>query len=196
MIQANRVDKCFKQAFGSCVLASYSIVANYFTGLPTQSFFSAYCRHYKRDFGDNNHEETYSYHFNSLINQPCQNGYKIVLNLHDTSEEPEFQASRASFSYEFLPDAFVCLQRLETALKNEVALLNLTIGREIISGSIFSPVRQLSCHSVTIFHDGASLVLRDTVLSPGLNVAPISSLVSMFGVRDAVLYRAKRPLVP
>ncbi len=188
MINISQLDKTFRQSSGSCVLASYSIAANYFTGLPVQSFFDAYCRHHKVPTSYQSPEQVYSNHFNTLINAPGQNGYRIILSLHETSNEPEFEKARAFFSCEFIPVASVLLPRLESTLQKEVSLLNLTVGHEVLSGSIMSPVRQLICHSVTLFHDGVSLHTRDTDKDPGQNITPVVSLSSFAQTRDAVLY--------
>ncbi len=188
MIELSLVDKSFRQSFGSCVLASYSIVANYFTGIPVQAFFRSYCRHYKIEESHKPSEQSYSEHFQFLINGPCKNGYQIILDLHANSSEPEFSKARSLFSAEFFPDASTFWDRIETTLLGKSALLNLTIGNEVIFGPIVAPSRRLACHSLTVVHDGASLHIRDTDKDPGQNIFPLSSLSNLKQTRDGVLY--------
>jgi hypothetical protein len=187
MINPSRLDKLFKQSCDSCVLASYSIVANYFTGISIHSFFSAYCHHYYRKIDQQDAELLYYEHFKSFASD--QNGYNIILNLHKNSDEPEFKKARSLFSVEFFQVASSSFNRIEKTLLEEPALLNLTIGHEKLSGSLMAPVRQLICHSVTVFHDGVSLYKRDTGMDTGQNITPISSLRDVAQTRDAVLYR-------
>jgi TPR repeat protein len=41
-----KYDSAFAQSAGSCVMSSYAIAANHFTGLPVTAFFEGYCHHF------------------------------------------------------------------------------------------------------------------------------------------------------
>src|ERR1017187_9987185 len=51
-VTMTNVDDKFIQNGGSCVLSSYAIVGNYFTGKPISAFFEGYCRHFGIAYAD------------------------------------------------------------------------------------------------------------------------------------------------
>jgi len=50
MIELEKVEKSFCQSGHSCVLASYAIVANYFTGFSVKEFFKDYLTTFRTSF--------------------------------------------------------------------------------------------------------------------------------------------------
>ncbi|RJP28479.1 MAG: hypothetical protein C4527_11920 [Candidatus Omnitrophota bacterium] len=69
MINASKVDNQFSQTGYSCVLASYGIVGNYFTGQEIADFFVAYCEHFSLQFPAGAAGEAYDKHFHTYIEE-------------------------------------------------------------------------------------------------------------------------------
>jgi len=136
MVNPDELDKSFKQSYYSCVLASYAVVANYYTKIPIKNFFEDYCKdnnirgksrieEYCRKYGcpkDNNvHECIYVFHFQ----EECQKklGLKIIEGLHNNSEEFSFTKSRKKFNVKFVIDVDKEKVRIEKILIKHDALL-------------------------------------------------------------------------
>jgi len=185
------IDRDFQQTTGSCVLASYAIVANYFTQIPVSEFFAAYCRHFSIFSPAFDSEHTYADHFSREINKsPDSNGYKLILSLHNNSSDNVFAEARRLFSAKFYLNAAYDFCELEESLESSESLLNLTYGRMVQTGALFNnSIRsQLICHSVTIFNHDGSLFIRDSDRCVNTNLYSINFLHQLAETRDAVLY--------
>jgi len=175
MIEVSKLNTIFIQSCGSCVLASYAVVGNYFTGFPIEQFFEDYCRHFNQSFNTwQEAERIYANHFDLEWKIRKCEGYKVLLNLHNNSQEAVFERSRKIFSATFYTDSLNVLSKLEKKLENEKSFLNITF-------EVYANV----CHSVTAFYDKENLLCRDTRF-PG--VVPIASLMGLGKLRDSVLY--------
>jgi hypothetical protein len=129
----------FLQHKDSCVLASYAIAARYFTNIPIDDFFFAYCRHYNLPYKNTNvinAQDQYDSHFHH--NMPEKSGYEKIEILHNSSNEPEFLRARTLFSVRiFQPRLLSDISTIDNELRTKEAIFNLTI--EISS----------NCHSIT-----------------------------------------------
>jgi len=185
------IDRDFQQTTDSCVLASYAIVANYFTQIPVSEFFAAYCRHFSIVSHACDYEKTYASHFSNEINKyPNSNGYKLILFLHNNSSDNAFAEARRFFTAKFYLNAAYAFCELEERLECSESLLNLTYGRMVQAGTLFnnSTRNQLVCHSVTIFNCDGSLFIRDSGRGVATNLYSIDFLHQLAETRDAVLY--------
>jgi hypothetical protein len=177
MINSSKIDAMFTQTGGSCVLASYAIAYNYFTGGPATDCFKAYCRHFGIPFSTwQEAEQKYAAHFdNEWKTRGCK-GYEIMKELHDHSDEPEFCAARKLFDSIFYNDSAPQLDDLETCLRKNEAILNITFE----AGADY--------HSVSVFADSAGFLKKDT-MKQGLTR---SKGLSELGIlRDGLLHIKK-----
>lgn len=173
MIRVDSLDKNFTQQCGSCVLASYAIVANYFSGIQIPAIFKAYCEHFNL-YGSTSYEELYALHFDSEWKRRNCKGYEVILDVHNSSQIEVFKNLRSKFSTQFFLDSKPSLKFLEDTLKNSEAFLNITY----FNGFDF--------HSVTIFSVLGCIYLRDTN-AKGISQFDINS--SFFDFKDAILYK-------
>ena len=175
MIVKSKLNISFKQNVGSCVLSSYAIVSNYFTNFPIEQFFEDYCRHFGVSFKSwQEAEYRYAEHFHNEWNKRNCKGYEVILDLHENSKQQAFIESRKFFSANFYLDTAPFVADLENQLKSEESFLNISYA---VIGA---------CHSVTFFHDGEHLCLRDTNTTV-LNT--ISTIAQIGFLRDSVLYK-------
>jgi len=173
-IIATNVNAGFLQNGGSCVLASYAIVANYFTGQPISTFFEGYCRHFGLAFKDSDDaEQKYAEHFDAEWRKRNCRGYKVVLDLHSNSTEKCFADARQIFDGRFYLDSSAHVDELEGLLRGHEAFLNIT----------YEPGRDY--HSITILYNGSRFLSRDTNRK-GLRTIP--GLRQIGKLRDSVLY--------
>jgi len=174
MIDESKVNTEFRQSGDSCVLSSYGIVANYFTGRAVTDFFIAYCSHFglKHD-ANQKAEQVYSEHFHCESEKRNCKGYELILDLHKNSAEDAFNDCRSTFDARFILDATSEMSSFHETLKQSAAFLNLTY------------VKGNGYHSVTIFHNGRTLCLRDTAL------ACISPLNPLGILKDGVIYKRR-----
>jgi hypothetical protein len=176
-IELPRVNGGFIQNGGSCVLASYAIVANYFTGRPVADYFEGYCKHFGLAYTDAaDAERKYADHFDAEWRKRDCRGYEVILDVHTRSKEECFVEARKKFDAQFYLDSAVHLKELETALGDKQAFLNIT----------YEP--GMGYHSITVFNDGSGLRTRDTNRK---GFASIPGLSKIGKLRDSVLYVAK-----
>ena len=174
-IDFKRIDSTTIQRGPSCVLASYAVVANYFTETPVRRYFEAYCGH----FGiacDNpfDAEQKHAAHFDREWRKRRCRGYEVILDLHENSNEDAFATARRHFSPRFLLNTASHLDNLEQILDSRDVLLNITFQ---IGGN---------AHSVTVFGDGSEgYVVRDTTRR---DVYRINRLTDFGKLRDSVVY--------
>jgi hypothetical protein len=168
------VNSQFLQSGGSCVLASYAVVANYFTGKPISTYFEGYCRHFGLTYANASEaEEKYATHFDAEWRKRNCRGYEVILDLHSNSTVSCFAEARKVFAGRFYLDSSAHVKELENRLGTNEAFLNIT----------YEPGRDY--HSITIMNDGNDFVARDTNRK-GLH--PISGLRRIGKLRDSVLY--------
>jgi hypothetical protein len=176
-IVVTNVNAGFIQNGGSCVLASYAVVASYFTGKPISSYFEGYCRHFGLAFKDAaDAEQKYAAHFDSEWRKRNCRGYEVILDLHSTSNEKCFVEARQIFDGRFYLDSSERIDELERVLSTQEAFLNIT----------YEPGRDY--HSITIMNDGTHFQARDTNRK---GIYPIPGLRQIGKLRDSVLYIRK-----
>ena len=120
MIDLSKVNRDFVQTGGSCVLASYGVAYNYFTGAPITDCFTAYCNHFGLPHSTwQEAEQKYAAHFdNEWRTRKCK-GYEVMLELHNSSSDPVFKAARQQFDSIFYDDCSGQLSNLEKTLAIE-----------------------------------------------------------------------------
>jgi hypothetical protein len=176
-IELAKVNGGFIQNGGSCVLASYAVVANYFTGQPVADYFEGYCKHFGLAYTDAaDAERKYADHFDAEWRRRDCRGYEVILDVHTHSKEPCFVEARKKFDARFYLDSAAHLKELEQALGDKQAFLNIT----------YEP--GMGYHSITVFNDGSGLRTRDTNRK---GFASIPGLSKIGKLRDSVLYVAK-----
>ncbi len=174
MIEAAKLNTEFTQRYGSCVLASYGIVSNYFIGLPVVQSFEDYCRHFGEPFNSwQEAEEKYATHFDREWKRKKCCGYEVILDLHNNSQQTIFKQGRKIFSATFFFNSSSVLSDLEKQLINNESLLNITfdVGRDH--------------HSITVFYNTGNFWSRDTRFR-GIDI--IKGLDKLGSLRDSVLY--------
>ena len=176
-IDINRVNREFVQSGGSCVLASYAIVASYFTSKPIATYFEGYCEHFGLQYKDAlDAEQKYAAHFDQEWRKRNCRGYEVILDLHTNSKVKCFVEARQRFDGHFYLDSASHLRELENSLTQNEAFLNIT----------YEPGHDY--HSITIIHNDTGFAARDTN-KKGLE--PISDLSKIGKLRDSVLYVGK-----
>lgn len=131
MIDLTKVNDTFRQTGNSCVLASYAIAFNYFTGLPCEYCFEAYCQHFGLSYSDwKDAEQKYNDHFHIEYESRKGLGYEIITELHDTSLVTEFVKARETFNCELIGETQSNLVRISGILAVEEALINITSRNE------------------------------------------------------------------
>jgi hypothetical protein len=176
-IELSKVNGAFIQNGGSCVLASYAIVANYFTGRPVADYFEGYCKHFGLAYTDAaDAERKYADHFDAEWRKRDCRGYEVILDVHTHSKEDCFVEARKKFDARFYLDSAAHLKELEEALGDKQSFLNIT----------YEP--GMGYHSITVFNDGSGLRARDTNRK---GFASIPGLSKIGKLRDSVLYIAK-----
>jgi len=157
-------------------LASYAIVANYFTDTPISAYFQGYCKHFGiacTDAADA--ERKYAEHFDAEWRKRNCRGYEVILDLHSNSTVECFAEARRHFYGAFYLDSDGHREELEKRLAANEAFLNIT----------YEPGRDY--HSITVIQDGPRLVARDTNRK---GLFEISALAKIGKLRDSVLYLA------
>lgn len=177
-VKATSVNANFLQSGGSCVLSSYAIVANYFTGRPVGTYFEGYCRHFKIPYTSARDAELkYATHFDNEWRKRDCRGYEVILDLHSNSTVECFAEARSRFNGLFYLDSSAHLRELEELLSRKEAFLNITY--ELDAGDY---------HSITVFHDDNGLAARDTNRKA---IFRIPGLANIGKLRDSVLYVRK-----
>ena len=173
MIESSRLNKDFIQSTISCVLSSYAVVNNYFSGLPIETHFQEYCKHFGLRFSDAKDAETkYEHHFDMEWRKRGCKGYEIILDLHQNSSQNSFTIGRTKFHANFYLSTTDHLEEINNSLMSKEAIINLTYQHS------------MGYHSVTVFYD-KGLMLRDTNKK---GVVGISNLTSLGNLRDSMLY--------
>jgi hypothetical protein len=176
-IELSRINKDFTQHGGSCVLSSYAIVGNYFTGKPVTTYFEGYCKHFKLDYANAAEaEQKYAAHFDGEWRKRNCRGYEVILDLHSNSTVECFLEARAHFDGHFYLDSAAHRQELENLLTQKEAFLNIT----------YEPGRDY--HSITVVHGDNGFLSRDTNRK---GLFPLDGLAEIGKLRDSVLYISK-----
>lgn len=176
MINGSKVDTQFTQNGNTCVLASYGIVGNYFTGESIVDFFSAYCAHFCLPLCQS--EAVYDKHFHVYLSIQSLCGYAVICDLHNQSPQSIFTKCRFKFSAQLYGNSIPQIAFFEQTLQREESLLNITYAINV------------GFHSVTVFHDGNTFMVRDTNNSgsPVTQISGINVLSARGQLRDSVLY--------
>jgi TPR repeat protein len=176
----SKFDPAFVQSGGSCVLSSYAIVANFFTGHPVREYFEGYCHHFGIAYTNAvDAEKKYARHFDAEYKKRNCLGYEVILDLHSNATEQCFIDARARFDPQLFRESAPHTRELEQALREREAVLNITM--QIMSDA----------HSVTAFAEGDRLFVRDTGGRRGFHT--VERLEDVGKLLDAVLYVAKQP---
>jgi hypothetical protein len=171
------VDTNFVQHDASCVLASYAIVANYFTRLPVTNYFEGYCHHFGIDYTNAvDAERKYSRHFDAEWQKRRCSGYEVILDLHSNAAEECFVQARSRFDAKFYLESSKHLSELRQALRTREAFLNITF--RVLDDT----------HSVTTFYDGPDLMVRDTSRR---GIYPVVGQAGTNRLVDSVFYTRK-----
>jgi hypothetical protein len=176
-VNATNVNSEFIQSGGSCVLSSYAIVANYFTGRPIATYFEGYCQHFKLPYSSAlDAEQKYAAHFDKEWRKRDCRGYEVILDLHSNSTVACFVEARSHFDGIFYLDSSAHRHELEDLLTRKVSFLNIT----------YEP--GFDYHSITVFYDGNGLRARDTNRKDLLSIPELAKIGKL---RDSVLYVGK-----
>jgi len=184
-MDTNRIDTAFLQHGGSCVLASYAIIANYFTGTPVTNYFEGYCEHFGLKYTNAlEAEQKYAAHFDNEWRKRDCRGYQVILDLHSNSPVKCFAEARQRFDCLFYLDSSAHVDELTQLLTNK-AFLNIT----------YEPGHDY--HSITVFSqatrrpESTNLMARDTNRKDLYSIAGLSEIGKL---RDSVLY-VYRPFI-
>ena len=140
MIDKTKIYRNFIQHSNSCILASYAIAANYFTGIPISDYFRDYCWHFNLSPTDpeirqffssiSYHQDPstldefmYEFHFHKEYNNRQISGLNLILEIHNVSMANSFDQSRGKIEIESIPKVPADLQRIENILKSDHSLL-------------------------------------------------------------------------
>lgn len=170
----------FIQSCNSCTLTSYAVGAYAFVKIEPEAFFKAYCAHFKVPIpATSDGEHAYDEHFQKEWQSRKCEGYKIIQELHNTSDEDVFKECRKQFNVEFISDVKSDKKRIKQLLKKEKALI-----------SIAFTIPQLGVHSTVVSIDGRGSYMVET--QPGsVKNGPlsISGLFNLGGgqTRDGLL---------
>jgi len=168
-----RVNVAFKQSVGSCVIASYAIAANYFTGRPIESYFEGYCEHFGLVWDNALHAETiYASHFDAEWRKRNCRGYEVALDLHEHSNVACFVEARKLMRATFFLDSSVAI--LEDLLRRTTSFLNITYEQSADE-----------YHSITVFSDSKYFFGRNTNMKL---IYMIRDLESIGILRDSLLF--------
>jgi len=176
MVDNSKIYRGYRQKEKSCVLASYAIVSNYFTGLPIIGFFEDYCRHYQIGFTNGDEaEEKYGEHFQHELFSRDLQGYQLTLELHNNSRQKSFKVSRKYFHAEFISNSTPNKDYIIKKLKTKKALLNITF-----------PIGSRTCHSITMGWDYSKGIFYYDTVNGDLS---FGNPFDLFGQpRDSMLY--------
>jgi hypothetical protein len=173
-VEIANIDTNFLQCDASCVLASYAIVANYFTRIPVTDYFEGYCHHFGIDYTNaEDAERKYSHHFDAEWKKRKCMGYEVILDLHANATERCFVEARRLFNPQFYLESGKHLDEIRQVLKTREALLNITY--KVMNDA----------HSVTVFYDGLRFLERDTNLN---GIYPVVGKADTNNLVDCVLY--------
>jgi hypothetical protein len=178
VVKVADIDTNFVQGDASCVLASYAIVANYFTRLPISDYFEGYCHHFGIVYTNAlDAERKYTRHFDAEWQKRKCLGAEVILDLHSNAMEECFVQSRSHFNAKFYREVIKHLGELNQALKTREAFLN--TGIRVLD----------DVHSVATFYDGPKLMVRDPSRYGGLY--PVVGRADTNRLVDCVLYTRK-----
>lgn len=176
-VEIANIDTKFVQSDASCVLASYAIVANYFTRLPVGDYFEGYCHHFGIDYTNAvDAERKYARHFDAEWKKRKCMGYEVILDLHSNAVERCFVEARQRFDPQFYLESSKHLAELKQVLKTREALLNITY--KVADDT----------HSVTVFYNGVRFLIRDTTWK---DIYPVVGQPDTNNLVDCVLYVRK-----
>ncbi|MFA6335084.1 MAG: hypothetical protein WCX48_05930 [Bacteroidales bacterium] len=159
MIDIARLNQQFEQKFGSCVMASYAIVANYFdNNVNITDVFDEYCNIFKIPFETSTQSEQYC---GEHLNEYCQNiknwrGYEMTNCLHNNSTNHLFIHNRSLFTAQIYS-----LEKLTSSQYSD--LVNLLKNNEALANVLTRDIEIIDNHSRTLCVDqNSKLVIHDS----------------------------------
>ncbi len=100
----SKIDTSHQQIYQTCLLSSFSVVGNYFTDTPIESYFEDYFNEFNFDFKAHNIQFQWpnfglyqSAHINYLGHCTNKSGYNILFDLYATSAHPAFVDARTKY---------------------------------------------------------------------------------------------------
>ena len=130
MIEIEKLPRCFIQQYGSCVLSSYAVVARYYTGSGNlNDFYQDYLSSFLLPVATNPEEEV-AKHFDTEWKRRDVPGYKVILDLHNSSQGWTFSCAREHFNAEFIESVDAEWAIIRRRLQTDNCLLNLTYEAE------------------------------------------------------------------
>ena len=171
MIDHNEIDTTFIQSGNNCVMATYAIAGNYFTGTAISNYFEDYCKHFAITYSNNvDAEAKYENHFHNEYRKRSCLGYEIIKDLHENSKYNSFETNRNTFSLKLFVSTSTDINIIESALENEKAMLSFSNGK----------------HSVLTFNSSNQLLCRDPNFSA---LYEIQSLLDISDIADSILLK-------
>ena len=190
MVSSSQLDTSFIQFRNTCVLGSYAIASNYYTGIPIINFFEDYYSHYG-SFKFNHIqyysewsnltklqklEVAYDDHFHNEYRQKNVPGLKLIEDLHNSSETESYKTAKQFFDVEYFTVENLNLKNLVHNLENEESLLILACDGE--SGG----------RHISVFgFDTNGLYFVETRPQKELRINYIEGIDSLPGPGDALL---------
>ncbi len=175
MIDNSKIDRSHTQSGETCLLSSYAVAGNYFTGQAIREYFYSYYIEFKGDF-DFQYDEMDFYkeqgkHINNTCSKNQKSGYCCLLDLYLQSSQLTFAKDRDTFfaeSIAFNPNGLICQGRfkdnmISTLLKDKKAILGAFINNKCprLQGHPFS---KLTFHSILIYATSNGFYFHDTNL--------------------------------
>lgn len=151
MIDRAKLHSTFVQYGDTCILGSYAIISNYYTGIPFIAFFKDFCKHYEVGTEENDFKEHFENHFRTChldnpettwlnltelnkyemaydnvfhkeYNSLPIGGLELMKELHDKSKQNSFDSSRNVFSLSFIPDVNIDIVNVKDNLRSKESL--------------------------------------------------------------------------
>lgn len=144
----------YQQNGDYCVLASYAVAAFPFTERPIKDYFSAYCSTYKLSL-QGSFEQTYFHDFVNRYSLPGKNGYKVMNEFHNKSNDQCIIDAREKFTTEYIDNGVERINEIGHFLKESIK----TIAIMFINKS--TTRRLNSMHSITIGFNGEKYYYYD-----------------------------------
>jgi hypothetical protein len=184
MIDTNTLYTTFVQCrnCGSCTLASYAVASHHFTDLDVYDFFLDYCKHFKITASPGQDaEQKYANHFSQEWSSRNCSGYKIIEELHNSSQQSAFVQSRAKFGVEYIHSPIPRLQQIEKKLRDEEVLV-----------SVAFRVSRFEVHSCCVGFNGQGFYMIETRgTEPKTGIATIPNILyihtSLGQLQDSLL---------
>src|SRR5208283_3429631 len=144
MVSVDRIYSTFVQQAGSCILASYAIASNYFTGIEPSAYFHDYRKHFDLDVDSNVlayfaqisykqdpatlNEFLYDYHFHKEYRKRRITGLSLLSEIHKTSTQLSFHSTTEKVTLEDIPNVTAIKDKIIISLIEKECLLVSAFG--------------------------------------------------------------------